>query len=161
MKVAKIESVVLSFSKEDTRGVVMPHDDALVVTVTIANHSIHRILVDNGSSADILYWLAFQHMGIERDRIKPFGSPLVRFGEEQVQPIGIIPLPVIAETTPRLSTIMVDFLVVDRPSAYNAIIDRLTLNKLRATTSTYHLMMKFLIEEGVGEVRGGQLAARR
>jgi hypothetical protein len=161
MKVAKIESVVLSFSKEDTWGVVMPHDDALVVTVTIANHSIHRILVDNGSSTDILYWLAFQHMGIERDKIKPFGSPLVRFGEEQVQPIGIIPLPVIAETTPRLSTIMVDFLVVDRPSAYNAIIDRLTLNKLRATTSTYHLMMKFLIEEGVGEVRGGQLVARR
>jgi hypothetical protein len=60
MKAAKMKSVVLSFSKENARGVVMPHDDALVVTLTVANHAIHRILVDNGSPADILYWPAFQ-----------------------------------------------------------------------------------------------------
>jgi hypothetical protein len=42
----------------------MPLDDVLVVIVTIANHTIHRILVDNGSSVDILYWPAFQQMGI-------------------------------------------------------------------------------------------------
>jgi hypothetical protein len=54
-KAARADSVVLSFSEEDARGVVMPHDDALVVTLTVANHGIHRILVDNGSSADILY----------------------------------------------------------------------------------------------------------
>jgi hypothetical protein len=100
-------------------------------------------------------------MGIEQDKMKPFGSPFVRFGREQVQPIGIIPLLVTIGTAPRLSTIMVDFLVVDRPSAYNAIIGRSALNKLKAATSTYHLMMKFPIEEGVGEVRGDQLAARR
>jgi hypothetical protein len=123
-KAAKIESVVLSFSEEDARGVVMPHDDALVVTLTIANHGIHRILVNNGSSTDILYWPAFQHMGIDHDRIKPFGSPLVGFGGEVVYPIGIIPLPVTAGIAPRLSTVMVDFLVIDRPSAYNAIMGR-------------------------------------
>jgi hypothetical protein len=88
-------------------------------------------------------------MGIDRERIKPFGSPLVGFGGEVVYPIGIIPLPVTAGTTPRLSTVMVDFLVIDRPSAYNAIIGQPTLNKLRAATSTYHLMMKFPTEEGV------------
>jgi hypothetical protein len=43
----------------------MPHDDALVVTLTVANHGIHRILVDNESSADILYWPTFQQMGID------------------------------------------------------------------------------------------------
>jgi hypothetical protein len=160
-KAAKTESVVLSFSEEDARGVVMPHDDALVVTLTVANHGIHRILVDNGSSADILYWPAFQQMGIDRERIKPFGSPLVRFGGEVVYPIGIIPLPVTAGTTPRVSTVMVDFLVIDRPSAYNAIMGRPALNKLRVATSTYHLMMKFPTEEGVGEVRGDQLTARK
>jgi hypothetical protein len=121
-KTARTESVVLSFSEEDTRGVVMPHDDTLVVTLTVANHGIHRILVDNGSSADILYWLAFQQMGIDRERIKPFGSPLVGFGGEVVYPIGIIPLPVTAGTVPRLSTMMVDFLMIDQPSAYNTIV---------------------------------------
>jgi hypothetical protein len=143
MKIAKTKSIVLSFSKEDAQGVEMSHNDALVVTVTIAIHAIHRILVENRSSIDILYWPAFQQMRIDQDRIKPFGSPLVGFGREQVQPIGIISLPMTVGTTPRLSTVMVDFLVVDRPSAYNAIIGRPTLNKLRATTSTYHIMMKF------------------
>ena len=56
---------------------------------------------------------------------------------------------------------MMDFLVVDRPSAYNAIIGQPGLNKLRVATSTYHLMMKFPTEERVGEVRDGQLVARR
>ena len=56
---------MLSFLEEDARGVAMPHDDALVVTLTVANHAIHRILDDNGSSADILYWPVFQQMGID------------------------------------------------------------------------------------------------
>jgi hypothetical protein len=34
----------------------MPHEDALVVTMTVENYSIRIILVDNGSSANILYW---------------------------------------------------------------------------------------------------------
>jgi hypothetical protein len=66
MKASKKESVVLSFLKEDARGVVMPYYDALVVTVIVANHAIYRILVDNGSSVNILYWPAFQQMGIEQ-----------------------------------------------------------------------------------------------
>jgi hypothetical protein len=114
----------------------MPHDDALVVTVTVANHAIHWILVDNGSFTDILYWPAFQQMGIDRDRIKPFGSPLVGFSEEKVHPVGIILLLVIAGTAPRLSSVMVNFLVVDQPSAYDTIIGQSALNKLRAATST-------------------------
>jgi hypothetical protein len=136
----------------------MPHDDALVVTLTVANHGIHRILVDNGSSADIL---SFQQMGIDRERIKPFASPLVGFGGEVVFPIGIIPLPVTAGTAPQLAMVMVDFVVIDRPSAYNAIMGQPALNKLKVATSTYHFMMKSPTEEGVGVVRGDQLAARK
>jgi hypothetical protein len=59
-KVAKMESFVLSFSEEDACGVVLPHDDSRVVTVTIANHAIHQIFVDNGSLVDNLYWPTFK-----------------------------------------------------------------------------------------------------
>ncbi|XP_059451083.1 uncharacterized protein LOC132181869 [Corylus avellana] len=41
---------------------MQPHDDPLVIIVTVANHIIHRILVDNGSSDDVLYWLVFKQM---------------------------------------------------------------------------------------------------
>jgi hypothetical protein len=60
LKALKKESMVLSFFEEDEVRVSMPHDDALVVTMTVANHGIHQILVDNGSSADILYWSIFK-----------------------------------------------------------------------------------------------------
>ncbi|XP_062151978.1 uncharacterized protein LOC133860372 [Alnus glutinosa] len=56
---------------------------------------------------------------------------------------------------------MVKFLVVDRVSAYNAIIGRTTLNNLKTVTSTPHLSMKFPTEEGVGVVKGDQKEARR
>jgi hypothetical protein len=139
----------------------MPHDDALVLTLTVANHVIHRILVDNGSSAEILYLPAFKQMGIDWDRIKSFGSPLVGFTREQVQSIGLNSLPITTRTAPKQSTVMVDFLVVDRPSAYNAIIGQGTLNKWRVVTPTYHFMMKFPTEEGVEEVKVDQVAAMR
>ena len=45
-------------------------------------------------------------------------------------------------------------------SAYNAILGRPTFNSWKAVTSTYHLMIKFPIEYGVGEVRGDQVATR-
>ena len=108
-----------------------------------------------------MYWLVFQQMGIDRDRIKPFSSLLVGFGREQVYLVGIVSLSLTAGTAPKASTVMVDFLVVDRPSAYNAIIGRPRLNKLKVATSTYHLMIKFPTKRRVGEVRGDQLAAMR
>jgi hypothetical protein len=46
----------------------MPHNDALVITIMVANHVIHRILVDNGSSTDILNWPVFKQVGIDRSR---------------------------------------------------------------------------------------------
>ena len=54
----------------------------------------------------------------------------------------------------------VNFLVVDCSSLYNAIIGRTTLNSWRATTSTYHLSVKFPIEYVIKEVQGDQLATR-
>jgi hypothetical protein len=139
----------------------MPHDDALVLTMTIANHTIHRIPVDNRSSTEIIYWLMVLQMEIAQDKIKPLGSLLVGFIGEHVQTMGIISLPIMCRTSPRDSTIMVDFLVVNRPSAYNVIIGRPALNKLKAITSTYHLMMKFPTKNGIGELKGNQIVVRK
>ena len=58
-KIAWRESPIIGFSKEDERRLHHPHDDALVVSVRVGDYNVHRMLVDNGSSADILYYLAF------------------------------------------------------------------------------------------------------
>ena len=52
------------------------------------------------------------------------------------------------------------FLVVDCSSTYNAILRRPILNSWKAVTSTYHLMIKFPMDYGVGELRGNQVAVR-
>ena len=65
-KIARKESLVIGFSKEDVRRLHHPHDDALVVSIRVGDYNVHRMLVDNGSSTDILYYLAFQQMGINK-----------------------------------------------------------------------------------------------
>lgn len=86
--------------------------------------------------------------------------PLVGFTRDKLYPAGVITLPVTAGVSPRQVTKAVDFLVVNCSSAYKAIIVRPTLNKMKAITSTYHLLMRFPTEKGVGEVRGEQTATR-
>ncbi|GAV91638.1 hypothetical protein CFOL_v3_35028 [Cephalotus follicularis] len=53
------------------------------------------------------------------------------------------------------------FLVLDTPSPYNGIVGRPGLNLMEATVSIRHLVMKFPMRFGVGEVRGDQQAARQ
>ena len=59
LRIARRESPIIGFSEEDARRHHHPHDDALVVSIRIEDYNMHRVLVDNGSSADILYYPAF------------------------------------------------------------------------------------------------------
>ena len=58
-KIVRRESPIIGFSEEDARRLHHPHDDALVVSIRVEDYNMHRVLVDNGSLADILYYLAF------------------------------------------------------------------------------------------------------
>nr|XP_023900876.1 uncharacterized protein LOC112012715 [Quercus suber] len=150
----------ITFTDEEAEMIHHPHDDAIVITLLIADYKTRRVLVDNGSSADILYYPAFQQMRIGQDQLRPAYSPLIGFGGMKVQPVGTITLPVVVGSYPQQITKEVNFLVVDCSSSYNAIIGRPTLNSWKAVTSTYHLSVKFPTECGVGRVQGDQLAAR-
>ncbi|XP_030973259.1 uncharacterized protein LOC115993118 [Quercus lobata] len=55
----------LHFSKEDARSVKQPHDDPLVIMIMIEGFNTRRVLVDSGSSADIIYLPAFQQLKLD------------------------------------------------------------------------------------------------
>ena len=150
----------MSFNEADVRGVKQPHNDPLVITLTIEGFNTKRILVDNGSSADIIYLPAFQQLKLDPRRLRPFDSPLVSFNGDRVYPRGIVTLTVTVGTYPVQLTRQLDFLVVDCPSSYNVIIGRPTLNKWKAATSTYCLKVKFPTDNSVGEVKGDQVLAK-
>ena len=142
------------FTEEDAQRLHHPHDDALVVSIRVGDYNTYRVLVDNGSSANILYYPAFQQMRVEKEQLIPVSTPLVGFGGTRVYPLGAVTLPVIVGDYPQQITRDITFLVVDCSSAYNAILGSPILNSWKAVTSTYHMMIKFPTEYGVGEVRG-------
>ncbi|GAV74321.1 LOW QUALITY PROTEIN: hypothetical protein CFOL_v3_17801, partial [Cephalotus follicularis] len=118
------EEEVISFSEADYEGVRLPHDDPVVVTLLVELFTMKRILIDNGSLADILYKHAFDQLRIPADQLKPVKTPLVGFAGETIHPLGSINLSVVAGTAPRQSQVEMTFLVVDTPSPYNAIVGR-------------------------------------
>ena len=83
---------------------------------------MHRVLVDNGSLADILYYPAFQQMGISKERLIPTNAPLVGLGGTKVLPLGAITLSVVVGDYPQQIAKDVTFLVVNCLSAYNVIL---------------------------------------
>ncbi|GAV65650.1 LOW QUALITY PROTEIN: hypothetical protein CFOL_v3_09164, partial [Cephalotus follicularis] len=122
---------VITFSEVDYEGVRLPHDDPMVVTLLVELFTMKRILIDSGSSADILYKHAFD-LRIPADQLKLVKTPLVGFAGETIHPLGSINLSVVAGTAPRQTQVEMTFLVVDTPSPYNAIVGQPGLNLLEA-----------------------------
>ena len=58
-KMSQINNLVIGFTEEDAKCLHHPHDDVLVVSIWIGDYNTHRVLVDNGSFADILYYPTF------------------------------------------------------------------------------------------------------
>ena len=126
----------------------------------VANNNVHRILAHNGSSVVILYFQAFERMGLKVSNLKCY-NPVYCFIGDSIVSLGVISLPMTLEEYPRQSCVMTDFLVIDQPSAFNAVLGRLSLRVLRAITSIHHLLIKFLTPRGVGEVKGDQQESRQ
>ncbi|XP_072066743.1 uncharacterized protein [Arachis hypogaea] len=60
----------ISFIKENAQGVTLVHDDSVVITMIIVNANLHRTLVDQGSSVDILFKPTFDKLGLEEKDMK-------------------------------------------------------------------------------------------
>ena len=150
----------ITFSDSDLEGCQYPHDDPLVVRAVVANKTVHRVLVDNGSSADIIFVSAFDKMGIEKEKLEPVNTHLRGFSGEKVLPLGSIQLVHTLGEPPCQATTTARFLIVDGSSAYDMLLGKPSLNAIKAIPSAYHIMIKFPTESGVGMVRGDQRVAR-
>ena len=82
----------ITFSDSDMEGCQHPHDDPLVIKAGVANKTVHKVRIVNGSSTDIIFASAFDKMGIERERLEPINSHLLGFSGEKVLPLGSVQL---------------------------------------------------------------------
>ena len=90
-KLPRLDTAI-TFSDSDLEGCQHPHDDPLVIRAVMANKTIHRVLVDNGSSNKIIFTSAFDKMGIRREKLEQVSTHLRGFSGEKVQPLGSIQL---------------------------------------------------------------------
>ena len=150
-KLPRLDTAI-TFSDSDLEGCQHPHDDLLVIRAVVANKTVHRVLVDNGSSADIIFASAFDKMGIGREKLEPVSTHLGGFSGEKVLPLGSIQLVLTLGYPPCQATTTARFLVVDTPSAYNMLLGRPSLNAIKSIPSSYHMMIKFPTTSGVGMV---------
>ncbi|GFY81010.1 hypothetical protein Acr_01g0008190 [Actinidia rufa] len=79
----------ITFSNDDLRGLHLPYDDVLVVSAVIANFNAQRILIDNGSSADILFISAFEKNKNWARQVVPFPYPPDRIWRKYDAPLGM------------------------------------------------------------------------
>ncbi|XP_056695570.1 uncharacterized protein [Spinacia oleracea] len=151
----------VEISKDDYRKAAAPYDDdPLVLEIKVDNLRVKRVLVDTGSSSDIISLQCLQKLKHDPGTIEKVSKPLVGFGGSVVHPICSILLPVSIGTPPVTKEGAVRFTIVPSLTSFNIILGRPTLNDLKAVIVPYLLLVKFVGSNGgIGALYGNQQLA--
>ena len=142
--------LVIGFSDEDKIGTIQPHDDALVISLRIGGYDVKRVMVDQGSAAEIMYPDLYKGLNLKAQDLTPYSSLLVSFEGKIIIPKGQVRLPVQIGS----EVVKVDFIVVDAYSPYIAIVAKPWLHTLGIVSSTMHQKVKYLSEGQIKEILG-------
>ena len=101
-------------------------------------------------------------MKFEEKYLQPLDKPLIRFGGNQVLPLGTIILLVRIGGRGNCRTMPIRFTVVDLKFLYNAIMELPLINKIIAAIFPQQLLLQFEQDDGqVGILKGDQVMARQ
>ncbi|XP_068474980.1 uncharacterized protein [Phaseolus vulgaris] len=147
-EVDQTPDVNLVFTKADRQDVI-PHDnDQMVISIVTKGRRVHRVLVDQGSSADVMFWSTFNKLQLSPEKLRPYTVCLYGFAEDHVEVRGHIELRTTFTDGTTTRTTNIRYLVVNVPSAYNILLGRPTLNRIGAVAFMRHMKMKLLSLEG-------------
>ncbi|XP_059658756.1 uncharacterized protein LOC132305090 [Cornus florida] len=116
----QIASTQIKFDRIDLLRVQIPHEDPLVVSLTVAKCLVRRVLIDLGSSANVMPKDTFDQLEIKPDRLKPTRNPLLGFDGKRVEPIGTVE--VVVHAVERV--LIESFVVVEIHSSYNLLMGK-------------------------------------
>ncbi|XP_024042887.1 uncharacterized protein LOC112099686 [Citrus clementina] len=87
-------------TNEDEEGILYPHEDALVIKATVGSKKFDRILVDTGSSVDVLFKSTLVEMRIADLKLEYTNTSLKGFGGGKLAPLGVVELPITIGSSP-------------------------------------------------------------
>ena len=90
----------IMFTEADLKLKDYPHTDAMVIEAHIHGWQVSKVLIDDGSQADILFLSTFDQMGLSTAQLHPADIPLYGFGGKKIEPVGRISLSVSFGTRP-------------------------------------------------------------
>lgn len=134
---------------------MQPHNDALVISVLMNKTQVKRVLIDPGSSANIIRSKVVEQLGLQ-DQVVSATLVLNRFNMACETTKGEIILPISVAGTIQETK----FHVIEGDMRYNALFGRPWIHNMRAVPSTLHQVLKFPTSEGVKTVYGEQPAAK-
>ena len=119
---------------------MVPHDnDPVVISVVTAGRKVHRVLINQGSSADVMFWSTFNKLQLSTDQLRPYDGCLYDFARDQVEVRGHIELRTTFMDGTASRIVNIRYLVVNAHSAYNIHLGRPALNITRVVASTRHM----------------------
>ncbi|XP_023926850.1 uncharacterized protein LOC112038283 [Quercus suber] len=136
---------------------MQPYNDALMVTLRIGGYDVRRVIVDQGSGAEIMYLDLYKGLNLGPEDLTAYDSPLVSFDRNVVILRGLI-RPLVQAGT---EVVEVDFIVVDAYSLYTAIVARLWLHALGVVSSTLQQKVKYPSQGQIEEIVRSQSMARQ
>ena len=80
----------IMFTPIDKGDIIILHNDLMVISTIIVKHPIGRILVDSGSSVNLIYWNYFKYMRIKHNQLKNVAFSLYIFTRETILVAGSI-----------------------------------------------------------------------
>ena len=108
-------------------------------TIQIRRYDIRRVLVDQGSRAEIIYPDLYKGLSFRPKDLEKYDSPLVGFDGRLVIPCRMIRLPIQDGD----KEVQVNFIIVEAYSPYTAILARPWLHAMGTVSSTLHLKVKY------------------
>ncbi|XP_070045655.1 uncharacterized protein [Nicotiana tomentosiformis] len=151
-KVAKDD---ITFTEEDIDGLLLLNNNALVISLNVLDFKTKRVLVDPGSSANIIQWRVPEQAKLTGSIILAI-KLLAGFNLASVTTRGEILLPMNVDGVIKTTL----FEVVNGDVGYNIILGRPWLYEMKVIPSTYHQLLKFPTLDGIKQIRGDQPAAR-
>jgi len=104
----------------------------VVIFLVTVGRKVHKVLIDQGSSADVMLWSTFNSLQLSPYRLRSYDECLAGFAGDQVDVRRYIDLRTTFSDGTLARTIIVRYIVVNASSAYNFLLGRPSLNRLGA-----------------------------